>query len=80
MQRSDDLFREMLYVIENLSSTMLNWLKNSAQMLNTNLSEPQIRQVYQIMNSIFHIIESILGQDELPDFYETELPTIMEVC
>ena len=30
------------------------------------------------MNSIFHIIESILSQEELPDFYEEHLPQIME--
>jgi hypothetical protein len=25
---------------------------------------------YGVMNSILHIIQSILGQEELPDFYE----------
>jgi exportin-2 (importin alpha re-exporter) len=32
--------------------------------------------IYGILNSIFHIIESILSQDELPDFYEEQLPEI----
>ena len=32
------------------------------------------------MNSILHIIESILSQEELPDFYEENLPTITNVC
>ena len=32
------------------------------------------------MNSILHIIESILSQEELPDFYEENLPQIMEAC
>ena len=32
------------------------------------------------MNSILHIIESILSQEELPDFYEENLSSIMEVC
>ena len=29
-----------------------------------------------ILNSILHIIESILSQEELPDFYEENLPNI----
>lgn len=29
-----------------------------------------------ILNSILHIIESILSQEELPDFYEDNLPNI----
>jgi len=32
------------------------------------------------MNSILHIIESILSQEELPDFYEENLKTIMDAC
>jgi len=32
------------------------------------------------MNSILHIIESVLSQEELPDFYEENLPTITNVC
>ena len=32
------------------------------------------------MNSVLHIIESILSQEELPDFYEDNLPQIMEAC
>ena len=32
------------------------------------------------MNSILHIIESILSQEELPDFYEENLPQIMDAC
>ena len=31
-------------------------------------------------NSILHIIESILSQEELPDFYEENLQTISEAC
>ena len=32
-----------------------------------------------IINSIFHIIESILSQEELPDFYEENLDNIAAV-
>jgi len=34
----------------------------------------QTRDVVSILNSILHIIESILSQEELPDFYEESLP------
>ena len=37
-----------------------------------------IRDLYSVMNSILHVVESILGQEELPDFYEDNLPTIIE--
>ena len=33
-----------------------------------------------LVNSILHIFESILSQEELPDFYEEKLPQIAEVC
>jgi exportin-2 (importin alpha re-exporter) len=32
------------------------------------------------MNSILHVIESVLSQEELPDFYEENLPQISQVC
>jgi len=32
-----------------------------------------------ILNSVLHIIESILSQEELPDFYEENLPHIAAV-
>jgi len=31
-------------------------------------------------NSVLHIIESILSQEELPDFYKEKLPQITEYC
>jgi hypothetical protein len=39
-----------------------------------------IKTLYGVMNSILHIIESILSQEELPDFYEEKLPDITNVC
>lgn len=81
MFRSDALFLEMNYVIENLSSHMLQTFINC---LNTakdpahHANEQMIRNLYSVMNSILHIIESILGQEELPDFYEENLPIISE--
>lgn len=32
-----------------------------------------------IINSVMHIIESILSQEELPDFYEENLPALAQV-
>ena len=43
-------------------------------------NEPLIKTLYSVMNSILHIIESVLSQEELPDFYEENLPTITNVC
>ena len=36
--------------------------------------------VLGISNSVLHIIESILSQEELPDFYEEKLPQITQAC
>jgi hypothetical protein len=36
--------------------------------------------VLGISNSVLHIIESILSQEELPDFYEEKLPQITHAC
>lgn len=33
-----------------------------------------------ISNSVLHIIESILSQEELPDFYEENLEQISQLC
>ena len=33
-------------------------------------------QILSILNSILHITESMISQEELPDFYEEQLPTI----
>jgi hypothetical protein len=42
-----------------------------------NLNNPEALAVLlSISNSIFHIIESILSQEELPDFYEEQLPSL----
>jgi hypothetical protein len=35
--------------------------------------------VLGILNSILHIIESILSQEELPDFYEINLENIASI-
>ena len=36
--------------------------------------------VLGISNSVLHIIESILSQEELPDFYEENLSHITQAC
>jgi hypothetical protein len=38
-----------------------------------------VRTVLSILSSILHIIESILSQEELPDFYEENLPNITAI-
>lgn len=35
---------------------------------------------FAVINSILHIIESIISQEELPNFYEDNLPKITECC
>ena len=37
-------------------------------------------QLISIANSVLHIYESLLSQEELPDFYETNLDAITQVC
>jgi archaellum biogenesis protein FlaJ (TadC family) len=83
MFRSDALYSEMNYVIENLSShlistfcTCLNMAKDDANSGN----EMLIKNLYSVMNSVLHIIESILSQEELPDFYEENLPMLTDGC
>ena len=69
--RSDDLFREMNYVIENFSEHLLRSLVQATETVaNQNLDEQGIRTAFSVINASLHIIESILGQEELPDFYE----------
>ena len=81
LMRSDDLFREMNYVIENFSEHLLRSLVQATETVaNQQLDEAGIRTAFSIINATLHIIESILGQEELPDFYEEQLPTIMQVC
>lgn len=33
----------------------------------------QVKMILSIINSVLHIFESILSQEELPDFYEENL-------
>ena len=83
MFRSDALYTEMNYVIENLSSHLLQTLCNCLNMAKDPANDGNqelIRTLYSVMNSILHIIESILGQEELPDFYEENLKVIMDAC
>ena len=78
MQRSDALYTEMNYVIENFSEHLIrvmNMCINSARAAGNNFEI--LTDLYALLNSIFHIIESILSQEELPDFYEEQLPAII---
>ena len=40
----------------------------------------QIKTMVSIVNSVLHVFESILSQEELPDFYEENLDQIAQVC
>lgn len=51
----------------------MNYLKENE------LDFENVNQILGIMGAIFHIIESILSQEELPDFYEEKLPQISEM-
>ncbi len=71
MMRSDDLFREMNYVIENFSQYLISSLVLAMNLtLESFKNIENVKTNYGVMNSILHIIKSILGQEELPDFYE----------
>lgn len=81
MFRSDELYTEMNYVIENFSSYLLNSLTQCTQMAQqpeTQNNEHMVKTLFGIVNSILHIIESILSQEELPNFYEEQLPHIYQ--
>lgn len=83
MFRSDDLFIEMNYVITNVSQHLLQSLVHCvslAQQPDSQANLDMIRSLYSVMNSILHIIESIISQEELPDFYEDNCKQIMESC
>jgi hypothetical protein len=84
MFRSDDLFREMIYVIDNFSDHLLNTLMKCAEMgqqlQQGDQNEGQVKMAFAVINSILHIIESIISQEELPNFYEDNLPKITECC
>ena len=43
-------------------------------------NEQNIRTLFGVMNSILHIIESLISQEELLDSYETNLDSIMNAC
>jgi len=75
MFRSDHLYQEMNYIIENLSVHLLTQANACVEMAKQ--GDPNlVPACLSILNSVLHIIESILSQEELPDFYEENLPTI----
>lgn len=81
MFRSDALYIEMNYMIENLSQNLLNNLVMAAQQLASSQQDGNAHISYlTIANCVLHIFESILSQEELPDFYEENLATITGAC
>jgi len=74
MFRSDNLYIEMNYVIEHLSPHLLLQAGNCVEAAKVQSSDVGIIQTcLAIINSVLHIIQSILSQEELPDFYEEQL-------
>jgi hypothetical protein len=64
MFRSDALYTEMNYVIENMSPHLVNSLVQCIQMAQSPEADGNldlVKTLYGIMNSILHIIESILS-------------------
>jgi hypothetical protein len=87
MFRSDALYTEMNYMIENLSELLVANLMTAVNGLSAQTSKGvdevstnETRLLLSTVNSTFHIIESILSQEELPDFYEDNLETITQAC
>jgi hypothetical protein len=77
MFRSDNLYTEMNYVIENLSPHLLLQATNCIEASKVQTTNIDILQTcLQIINSVLHIVQSILSQEELPDFYEENLDTL----
>jgi len=81
MFRCDDLYREMNYMIEHLSSHLLNNLifaVTQLQQINAALgsSHSDVQMLVSTAKSVLHIFESVLSQEELPDFYEENLENI----
>ena len=57
MMRSDDLYREMNYVIENLSEHLISSLLQCMNLTVESLQNIEIVKTnYGVMNSILHII------------------------
>jgi hypothetical protein len=71
---------EMNYMIEGLSSQLVISLMNAVSLMKTATDADSLVIILGIENSILHIFESILSQEELPDFYEENLPKISEAC
>ena len=85
MFRSDDLYREMNYMIENLSTLLLQNLIFAVTNLQQSMqagpeAHDQVCMMMSTVSSVLHIYESILSQEELPDFYEENLSQISQVC
>jgi vesicle coat complex subunit len=80
MFRSDALFSEMVYMIENLSVHLLTQANNCVNLAKANPADtPTVAVALGILNSILHIIESVISQEELPDFYEENLENIAAI-
>ncbi len=77
---SDALNSEMNYMIENLSNQLIESLIKAIQETKAATNLDHLVTVLGIPDSVLHIIESILSQEELPDFYEEKLPQITQAC
>jgi hypothetical protein len=77
---SDALNSEMNYIIENLSNQLIESLIKAIQEMKAATNLDHLVTVLGIPDSVLHIFESILSQEELPDFYDEKLPQITQAC
>ena len=62
MFRSDALYTEINYVVENLSVHLLNQATNCVELAKQNSENADtLKVVLGIINSCLHIVESLLG-------------------
>ncbi len=78
MFRSDALYIEMNYIIEQLSAPLLQALLSAVQQQDAPAAPHD--ELLLISNAVLHVFESVLSQEELPDFYEENLPAISQAC
>lgn len=85
MLKSNDLLLEKDFVIENFAPTLVDSLVNCEEMGRNQKegeqNEVQVKMIFAVMNSVLHILESVISQskkDQAPD-YEITLPEFCEV-
>ena len=77
--RSDGLFLEIKFVLENFASPYLQFLKAIDQQIDASLNDgPKLNQLYQVLLLCIKIFSSLICQD-LPEFVEDNLVSFMDI-